>query len=71
MAQTTTVRDWRGKIIGFVDFDKSGKKTVRNFHGQILGYYDPQFNVTRRFGGQVIAKGDQSSMLFGLYGDNK
>lgn len=59
-----TIKDWRGKVIGYIQTDSYGNKTVRNFYRQILGKYDKAMNVTRDFYGRIIAKGDQSSMLF-------
>ncbi len=69
MAEKITVKDWTGKIIGFIDVEKNGAKTVRNFHGKILGKYDPRFNITQDFHGRRIAQGDQSSMLFSMFPD--
>ena len=39
-----TIRDWTGKIIGFIDTDNEGNKTVRDFYGRITGRYDKRFN---------------------------
>lgn len=63
MAQRETLKDWTGKIIGFVDRESNGKKTLRDFHGRILGTYDPSLNVTRDFYGRQVAKGDQLMTL--------
>jgi len=61
----TTIKDWAGKVIGFIETDeRSGNKIVRDFYGKILGKYDKQYDVTRDFYGRIVAKGDQSSMLF-------
>lgn len=57
------VRDFYGKVIGFIE-DTSNEKIVRDFYGKILGKYDKKLDVTRDFYGKIIAKGDQSSMLF-------
>lgn len=53
-----TLRDWTGKIIGFVETDSSGNKVLRDFYGRILGKYDKPMNVTRDFYGRVVGKGD-------------
>lgn len=63
MINTQTIKDWRGKIIGFIDIDENGNKTVRDFYRKILGYYDKKQDVTRDFYKRIIAKGDLSSML--------
>ena len=62
----TTIRDFYGKIIGYIDIETNGDKIVRDFYGKILGRYDKKFDVTRDFYGKILAQGDQSSMLFGL-----
>lgn len=57
------VRDFYGKVIGFIE-DTAKGKTIRDFYGKIIGFYDKQNDVTRDFYGKIVAKGDQSSMLF-------
>lgn len=63
MATREPVKDWTGKILGFVDKEANGKKTLRDFQGRILGTYDPVLDVTREFGGRQVAKGDALMML--------
>ena len=58
-----TIRDWTGKILGFIETDNEGKKTVRKFSGEIVGFYYPKRNVTTDFSGRMIAQGDCSSGL--------
>ena len=62
----TPIREFSGKIIGYIDNDTTGDKIVRDFYGKILGRYDKKNNVTRDFYGKILAYGDQSSMLIGL-----
>ncbi len=69
MPQRMKIQDWTGKIIGFIDIEPNGKKTVRDFSFRILGYYKPEFDVTTDFHGRQIAKGDQSGMLIGMFGN--
>ena len=59
-----TIRDFTGKIIGYIEIDNKGNKTIRNFYREILGYYDAQQDVTRDFYRRIIARGDCSGMLF-------
>lgn len=61
-----TIRDFYGRIIGYIDTDKDGNKTVRDFYGRIKGYYNKRQDVTRDFYGRIVAHGDQSSMLLNL-----
>lgn len=60
------IREFSGKIIGWIETDDEGNRIVREFSGKILGKYDKKFNVTRDFFGRIISKGDQSSLLIGL-----
>lgn len=57
------IKDWRGKILGYVDTDRNGNKIVRNFYRKVLGKYDKRTNTTRDFYGKLVAKGDQCSLL--------
>ncbi len=58
MANRETIKDWTGKILGFVDHESNGNKTLRDFHGRILGKYNKQTDDTRDFYGRLVAKGD-------------
>lgn len=59
------IKDWRGKILGYIDTDRNGNKIVRNFYRKVLGKYDKRTNTTRDFYGKLVAKGDQCSLLLG------
>lgn len=61
-----SVKDWRGRIIGWIETDENGNKTIRDFYQRILGKYDKKHDVTRDFYGRIVAKGDQSSLLIGM-----
>ena len=63
MKNKITLRDFYGRIIGYIEEDSKGNKTVRDFYGRILGYYDKAADVTRDFYKKIIARGDQSSAL--------
>lgn len=62
-----TIKDYTGKIIGYIDVDDNGNKVVRKFNLMIVGRYDAKLDVTRDFHNRVIARGDVSSSL--LYMD--
>lgn len=66
MKNKETVRDFWGRILGYIETDNNGNKTVRDFWGRILGYYNRSLNVTQDFYKRVIARGDQASSLIGL-----
>lgn len=57
------IREFSGKIIGYIYVDETGKKTVKEFSGKIVGYYYPDRDVTTDFSGKIVARGDASSAL--------
>ena len=61
-----TIREFSGRVIGYIDEDSSGNKTVRAFSGQILGYYDASSDTTKNFAGQILYRGDMASALLVL-----
>ena len=41
MIQREKIKDWTGKIIGFIDTDTvTGNKVIRDFYGKITGKYN-------------------------------
>lgn len=58
MATKEPVKDWQGKILGFVETESNGNKVLCDFYGRILGKYDKSLNVTRDFYGRQVGKGD-------------
>lgn len=64
MIQREKIKDWRGKIIGFIDVDtKTGDKVARDFYGRIVGRYTKRLNLTKDFYGRQVARGDRLLML--------
>lgn len=57
------IRDFYGRIIGWVETKPNGDKIIRDFYGKIKGRYDKQLNVTRDFYGKIIGRGDLTSSL--------
>ena len=58
------IRDFYGKIIGYIEVKPNGDKIVRNFYRKVLGRYDKASDTTRDFYGKIIARGDSTGMLF-------
>lgn len=58
MAQKEPIKDWTGKILGFVETDGSGNKVLRDFYGRILGKYNKSRDITQDFYGRQVGKGD-------------
>ena len=71
MKEVTTLKDFYGKIIGYIQVDNNGNKIVRDFYRKILGRYDKTSNVTRDFYGRMAARGDQSSGLIYMRNRNE
>ena len=69
--QTVTLKDYSGKVLGYIEVENDGNKTVKNFYKQVLGYYDVDRNVTLNFYKQIVARGDMCSMLIGMDPSNK
>lgn len=64
MIQKESVKDWTGKIIGFIETDSvTGNKTIRDFYGRIKGKYIKRLNITQDFYGRQVAKGDNLLLL--------
>lgn len=63
MSNKVPIRNFYGKIIGWLETLNNGNKVLRNFYGKILGRYDKQSDTTRDFYGKIIARGDQLTML--------
>lgn len=59
----TAIRDFYGRIIGWVYEDNNGNKKLTDFQGRVKGKYDKATNTTRDFYGRIVARGDQLSML--------
>lgn len=64
-----TIRDFWGRILGYIETDNKGNKTVRNFRGRRLGTYDKENNVTRDFYGRILNRGDSAVSL--IYREKK
>lgn len=66
MRNEITIKEFSGKIIGYIEILPNGDKVVRDFYRKILGRYDKMMDVTRDFYGRIIGRGDVSSMLFNI-----
>ena len=58
------LRDFYGKIIGYIETDSIGNKVIRDKYRKIIGYYDKKSNLTRDFYRRIVGRGDQSALLF-------
>ena len=67
--QEETLRDFYGKIIGFVQTQPNGDKTYRDFYRRIVAKYIKATNKTTDFYGRIIGSGDLGAGL--LYNNKK
>jgi extradiol dioxygenase family protein len=63
------IKDFYGKIIGWIETDSKGNKIVKDFYGKILGRYDKALDKTMDFYGKVLSKGDITAAL--IWNNNK
>ena len=63
MKEITTLKDFQGRIIGYIETDEKGNQTIKDFYHRIQGKYDKATNTTRDFYGRLVAKGNQLQML--------
>lgn len=59
MSSRETIRDFYGKILGYIETDTKGNKVARDFYGRVLGRYNKIDNTTRDFYNKIVARGDQ------------
>ena len=52
------VKDWTGKILGWVDTDNKGNQIVYNFGLRVLAKYDAYNDWTTDFAGKVLSRGN-------------
>ena len=54
------VKDWRGRILGFIETDtQTGNKKVKDFYGKIKGKYNKRLDITQDFYGRKVSNGEQ------------
>lgn len=63
------IRNFHGRILGYIETDNKGNKIVKDFYGRRLGTYDKENNVTRDFYGRILNRGDSVVSL--IFKENK
>ena len=58
MAFGEPIKDWNGRVLGWVDTDSRGNQVVKNFGGRILARYDAINNRTTDFAGKKLSEGN-------------
>ncbi len=52
------IKDFSGRILGYIETQGNGDKTCTDFYGRILGYYRKSSNTTVDFYHRIFARGD-------------
>ena len=52
------LKDWTGKVIGYVDTDARGNKTLFDWTHKKLGTYDKSLDITKDWYGRKVGQGD-------------
>lgn len=71
MSDRQAIRDFYGKILGYITEESNGNKTATDFYGRILGKYNKQLNHTTDFYGRILTKGDSVVSLIYNNQNNK
>lgn len=60
------IKNFSGKILGYIETLPNGDKVAHDFSGKILGKYKKATNTTHDFTGRILAKGDMVASLIPL-----
>ena len=59
MKTTETIRDFNGRILGYIETDSITNDQIgRDFYNVIVGYYDAKQKVTRDFYRRIVGRGN-------------
>lgn len=63
VVKKSAIKDFAGKVIGYITEDKEGNQRCTTFSGKVLGYYDSKRDVTILYTGKIVARGNSVSSL--------
>ena len=64
MKTTKPIKDFYGKILGYIEEDDvGGDKVAYDFYRKILGRYIKREDNTRDFYGRIVSRGDTTQAL--------
>lgn len=58
IVKKSAIKNFAGKILGYISEDKNGNQRCTTFAGKILGYYDSSRDVTLTYAGKLVARGN-------------
>lgn len=53
-----TIKDYYGRILGFVETSPNGDKIGYDFYKRVVGYYEKKANLTKDFYRRIVGRGD-------------
>ncbi len=59
----TPVKDFNGRILGWIVTEPDGRQKAMDFKGKLLGTYYPDRNTTNDFYGRVLYRGNMITSL--------
>ena len=65
-----TIKDFYGKILGYIRTEPNGDKTAFDFYRRKLGTWDKQKDITKDWLGRIVSSGDSLAVLISN-GDKK
>ncbi len=57
------IREFGGKIIGYIVYRDNGDQEITEFSGKILGRYIAKSNTTHDFCGKILSQGNTLTRL--------
>ena len=57
------IKEFSGRILGYIETKSNGDQVLTNFSGKILGYYRANTNQTTEFSGRIIGYGNMLMTL--------
>ena len=63
MESRVAIKDFYGRILGWIITSPNGDKRITDFSGRILGFYRANYDHTTDFYGRIIGNGDQLTSL--------
>lgn len=63
MPQGTPLKDFQGRIYGYMDVQTNGDIWAYDFRGRLVGKYIKSLDVTRNFAGQNVSTGNTLAAL--------
>lgn len=52
------IKDWRGRILGYLEQEPNGDRIIRDFYQKKLGIYISNQDITKDVYGKIIGRGD-------------